>query len=370
LATKSLRGSTTDVTCEVVRTESAVRALDGQITELLKSRGQAADPTLRVDYYLANLSLRRASPALTLVRKEGRLLAALFGGESRVWGIPMGVVVCGDQCGDSFLACADRDREGSLNAAVQCLLSRLRTHSVLLRDNQSGRIAVNSNVKMTARTVPVQRDLALPGSYEMFLRGLGYWSRRNVRRCRRRAERAGWSFHTEVGETDFEWAVRSLEKRQQFRKTAAQLRACLKLVSSARTSLRVGLKTADQQWVGLAGARIEGNRLYVDFQLNHDGYRNCSVSLVLRSLLIEYAIARGIDTMVFPNGCAGMLQRYCSVAACTYTLIEKNLIVLELAKSAGAWLFPDFYGTARLRQFREPPPSPVRTVPRVDAIAE
>jgi len=73
----------------------------------------------------------------------------------------------------------------------------------------------------------------------------------------------------------------------------------------------VGLKSRDGAWLSIAAGWFTGARAVMFFQLNDDrDHEDASLSVVLRGLLIETLIRRGIPELVFWSGCAAPLSRY------------------------------------------------------------
>jgi hypothetical protein len=262
--------------------------------------------------------------------------------------LPTGFICCGDGSGDNFLLSSEEDQVAALNIAIRELLSARWIHAVLLKSRHGDQISRHEHASSRESVRDLRRELLLPGSFETFLGTLGYRTRRNFRHYRRRAESARWTFHSGLDEQSFAAGVLGMQGCQQFAKSRRYLEKCLAFVD-APGSLRIGLRTPEGQWVGLAGGRIEGARLYLLFQLNHSGYLPWSVSTVLRSLLIEYAVSRGVDRIVFLDGCGGALRPYCVPEQCRITLIEKQNLLAGVARAARELIF------------RTPPPAAAST---------
>jgi hypothetical protein len=237
--------------------------------------------------------------------------------------LPTGFICCGDGSGDN--SAFFRRRSGrSSDIAIRELLSARWIHGILLKSRHGDQISRHEHANSRETVRDLRRALLLPGSFE-----------------------------TGLVEQSFAAGVLRMQGSQQFAKSRRYLENCLAFVDAPR-ALRIGLRTPEGQWVGLAGGRIEGARLYLLFQLNHSGYLPRSylprsVSTVLRSLLIEYAISRGVDRIVFLVGCGGALRPYSVPEQCRITLIEKQNLLADVARAARELIF------------RTPPPAAAST---------
>jgi GNAT acetyltransferase-like protein len=84
------------------------------------------------------------------------------------------------------------------------------------------------------------------------------------------------------------------------------------------------------EWIGLAGGWCVGRRAYMNMQLNDLAHSQLSVSLVLRSYLIEELIARGMSELVFLGGSSAPLDLYCD---------HPEVIIMNIDKRSRPWHF-------------------------------
>ena len=73
----------------------------------------------------------------------------------------------------------------------------------------------------------------------------------------------------------------------------------LAMIGAMPAHITMGLLGADGKWIGLAGGSYVGNRAYLITQLNDRTRPRESVSLVLRSYMIETLINRRCQELIF-----------------------------------------------------------------------
>ncbi len=150
--------------------------------------------------------------------------------------------------------------------------------------------------------------LELPDSYDAFLRGLGRHTRRDMRRVRRDAQKAGFVFQ-------FCAAARSgaLERHRLGYEThprryrPEQIDAYDAFLSVQEQGFHALLRSREGQLLSCCAGFIAEGTAYVLYQLNHRGYRSASLSLTNRSYTLEHLIALGVREFTLPGGGSGIL---------------------------------------------------------------
>jgi hypothetical protein len=82
------------------------------------------------------------------------------------------------------------------------------------------------------------------------------------------------------------------------------------MIEAMPSRLLIGLRRANGEWISLAGGWYVGDRAILNMQLNDRRCGRDSVSLVLRSYLIEALIKRGFRELIFWAKTAAPLSRY------------------------------------------------------------
>jgi len=82
------------------------------------------------------------------------------------------------------------------------------------------------------------------------------------------------------------------------------------MIEAMPSRILVGLRRSSGEWISLAGGWYAGDRVVLNMQLNDRACGRESVSLVLRSYLLEQLINRGIREVVFWGGTSAPLSSY------------------------------------------------------------
>jgi hypothetical protein len=82
------------------------------------------------------------------------------------------------------------------------------------------------------------------------------------------------------------------------------------MIEAMPSRILVGLRRNSGEWISLAGGWYDGERVVLNMQLNDRACARESISLVLRSYLIEQLINRGIRELVFLAGTSPPLSYY------------------------------------------------------------
>jgi Acetyltransferase (GNAT) domain len=143
--------------------------------------------------------------------------------------------------------------------------------------------------------------LKLPTTYDEFLGKLGPRTRRNFRHYRRKSERAGNEFSSMLEFAEFVALSRVLLPNAAYAtaKSKRTLDRHLAMIEAMPSRILIGLRRVGGEWIGLAGGWRVGDRTILAMQLNNRTYDRESLSIVLRSYLIEALIKQGVRELVF-----------------------------------------------------------------------
>jgi hypothetical protein len=160
-----------------------------------------------------------------------------------------------------------------------------------------------------------------------------------MRYYRRRAERAGWDFVSNI-ESETAWAViESLYPLQEIGRNRVQLNICQQQLTDVPGVFFSGLRTKEGEWISIIGGWVKGVNFFILLQMNDASYTKESVSTVLRSYLIESAIDAGIHRMKFIGGCEGILKKYCRLRI-SHLVVQRKSYLSRLSGRVVCWLFP------------------------------
>jgi len=295
------------LTANIVSTAARIRDLEGFVSSLAPEPGMLAPR-----FFLASLEPRFCRPCVVVVSQGRRIAGLLYGRERLVAGIPTGIVLGDDTLGAMVVARPD-EAESVLQCAVETLLERKAALRFRL---SSDRLALfqaetsKANAEIHFYREEHHAHLELPRACDEFLANVGGHTRHNFCRYRRRSESAGNEFCPDLPFADFCAAAEQLFPKEAYARHEANFRQCLAMIEAMPSRILVGLRRARGEWVSLAGGWYAGDRVVLNMQLNDRTCGRESVSLVLRSYLIEQLINRGIRELVFWGGTSAPLSSY------------------------------------------------------------
>jgi len=296
-------------------TLSSAEAIRG-LKEAARQLMPLYDPMLDPHYFLASLS-KEWAPRVVVVRSGPDLVGIIYAKERKVWGIPTGIVRINQTLSDALLGRSGNTKE-ILSLAVESLLGLPRTLSVELK-LPAGLELDASSEHWPAKSVQVRSSwlkdhhahLALPPTYDEFLNVLGSSSRHNFRYYRRRFESAGHRYVAHLPLELLSSVTWELKKKCSLPNQAEVIERCLEMVAAADTPLAVGLQHSNGEWVSVAAGCYRPGQALVLFQLNSDqDFARSSLSVVLRSFMIENLIQAGCPELVIFGGTVPPLSRY------------------------------------------------------------
>jgi hypothetical protein len=261
-------------------------------------------------FFLASVSERKWKPCVVVVSREDRTVGLLYCKERLVAGIGTRIAFGDDALGTMVVADPE-ETESIIHCAVKALLKHMVGVRFLV---SSGRLSFVEGLRENAdlSLCPARRHahLRLPRTYDEFLVRMGPQLRRNFRRYRRRSEMTGNEFSPDHAFPDFCTAARRLFPNSAFATSERDLERCLAMIESMPSRLLIGLRGRNGESISLAGGWYVGDRAILNMQLNDRRFGRDSLSLVLRSYLIEALIRRGFRELVFWAGTSPPLSFY------------------------------------------------------------
>lgn len=156
--------------------------------------------------------------------------------------------------------------------------------------------------------------LELPAEYETLLGRLGRHTRRDMRRLRREARSAGFTFEFVEGMRCGAGERHRLGGETHPRRyRPQQIDAYDTFLAAQDRSFHALLRSRAGELVSCCAGFIADRASFLLYQLNHRGYRSASLSLTNRSFAIEHLIGQGIRELVLPGGGSGILTHACSI---------------------------------------------------------
>ena len=358
------KSEVTHLNATVLTEETPILALREELDTLIRLSGRANDITIALPYFLARTRELNSRPVVVAVYERNQLIGVVYGAKRIIQGIAVGVIRCGDLCGDGTgIALNFRWPEVALAAITQLFKSenphliRFSVQTNRLVSNSLSQIndfhrdlclaMVETSTKLSPTSVqglkqPNRHVLLLPNSYTGFLDSLGRQTRRNMRYYRRRADQAGWSLVTNIGAEDLAKAIQALYPiRMNGHPYRLEIGSFLQTWKSVPNGFCSALVGADKQWISLVAGWAVGGTLFIHLQLNHGAYAKDSVSTVLRGYLIENAIEAGFQDIQWIGGCQGGLSKYCIHDEVLHLIIRKGGFY-SLIQLGARVIFPEF----------------------------
>ena len=291
----------------IVRNPADILALSGFVS------GLAAEPgMLAPRFFLASLISEPFKPCVVVVEEDTRVAGLVYCKERHILGIPTGIVVADDTLGAMVAAHPD-ETDSVMRCALRALLKRksaLRWRLPAERVPMLLKESAAAGFDVHFRREGHHGFLQLPAAYSDFLAGLHRSTRHNLNRYRRRSEEAGDQFCSELDFAAFCAAAERLLPQSAYRLTRGELQRSLAMLAEMPSRQLVGIRQSNGAWISLAGLWCTGDRAFMAIQLNDRRLMRESVSVVLRSCLIEDLIGRGFRTLVFLDGVSKPLSSY------------------------------------------------------------
>lgn len=291
-------------------------------------------------YFISKPGILNRAPVLLLVVREdiphhqplqpADLLGTLLVYEYSVGGLRSGLFTSNDRSGRTSLI-APSELRFSIAFFASTWLVRHRAHLVMLTfgEGTPSDIATSNRlidsgipVRWATRTRSVPDFLPLQGTMDDTLASIGQRTRSNMRYYRRRAEKElGCVFSPELEITPSELLAFNRECMYAVPDRVAAWR--LRNLRELGQPLLMGLRDRDGRLLSLIGGRRLGTSTEIFWQMNRNDLPQYSLSLVLRSYLLEHEIARGAKRFYVEGGSSHPINR--SFRHCNLT----DLVVLR-----------------------------------------
>ena len=263
-------------------------------------------------FFLATLSPPYFRPCVVVVSQGSRIAGILYARERMIAGIPTGIVLGDDTLG-TMVAAHPQEMESVLHCAVAALLK----HKAALRFRVAFDRLPSLHIESAKAGTEIRfyreqhhEHLELPRTYDQFLLNVRRSTRHNLCRYRRRSESAGNLFCQDLGFTDFCLVAKFLFPKGSYLSPKWAFHRALAMIEASPSRFLIGLRRRGGDWISLAGGWYVGDSAFLALQLNDRTCARESVSLVLRSYLIEHLIGRGIRKLVFWGGTSAPLSFY------------------------------------------------------------
>lgn len=325
----------TPFTASIVSTAAEVHDLTAFVSSLVPEPGMLAPR-----FFLASLLPRHRRPCVVVVSQGARVAGLLYAGERTVAGIPTGIVL-----GDATLGTMVVARPDEAESVLQCAVETLLRHKIALRFRVSAdhlglfqAETANANAEIHCYREEFHAHLELPRTYDAFLGKFRSHTRHNFYRYRRRSELAGNEFCPDLSFADFCAAANRLFPMEAHARHKSNFHQCLAMIEAMPSRILTGLRRSTGEWISLAGGWCADDRAVLNMQLNNRTYAKESVSLVLRSYLIEQLINRGIRELVFWAGTSAPLNYYIAHREEYMTYVDSRSHPWRLVRRACATL--------------------------------
>jgi len=303
-------------------------------------------------FFLASI-LPPWRPSVVVVSQGQRMAGLLYCRELVVAGIGTRIVV-GDDSLDIMVVARSEEAE----SVIDCAVKELVKHNAALRLLvDPGKLPLLRGMQAIAdvRFSRAERHahLELSPSYDSFLAKLGPRTRRNFRYYRRKSELVGNEFSPEETHPNFCAAARQLITKAELALNRTNLERCLAMIETMPSRIMVGLRNRNGDLISVAGGWHDGRRAVVIMQLNDRAFAQASLSLVLRSYLIEDLINRGFRELVFWAGSSAPISSYSGSPELWIAYIDSRSMRWRISREAIAiagklapralrkWVVPD-----------------------------
>lgn len=327
----------------IVSSQGEIAKLTGFVASLI------AEPAmLDPRFFLASVLGRKWRPCVCKVTQGERIAGLLYFKEPLVAGIRTRIAFGDDSLGSLVVAHPD-EIESVTRCAFKALLKHMIAVRLLVRSERLPLLhSVDEKAMFGTYRGKRHAHLELPRTYDDFLQKLGPKTRRNFRYYRRKSELTGHEFVPELAFQDFCTVAERLFPKAAYAEIEPDLKKSLAMVESMPSRIMIGLRRNDGEWISLAGGWRVGDRAILNMQLNDQNYVRESLSLVLRSYLIEMLIKQGCRELVFWAGSSAPLSLYCTSPHLSIAYIDGGSLLWKLVR-----LGCEKVSTATPRAFRE-----------------
>lgn len=271
------------------------------------------------DLQLFRVSLSRSwTPRVVVVRRGNDLAGVVFAKERKLLrNLGLGVTHADLTFGSALMGDANEQRD-IFQVALETLLARRGTRAVRLTVRQCSPELAAIQKFQSSRLLDCDTCdfdghavLSLPRTYEDLLQTFGKTTRRNFRYYQRHFESAGHTYVNELSMSELRSAALYLRPNCGKTLPLDSVERTLRMVSSAERPMAVGLKHQNGEWLSVMIGVYTPAAGVLMMQLNNDrNFPRESLSVVLRSYLLESLINEGKTEMIAWGGTAPPLDRY------------------------------------------------------------
>lgn len=302
---------------------------------------------LAPQFFLASVLERKWRPCVSVVSRGERLVGLLYFKEPLVAGIRTRLAF-GDDSLSSMVVAHPEEAESVIRCGLKALLKHMMALRLLVRSDRLPLLhGVQENATFGFYRAKRHEHLELPRTYDELLAKMGPRTRRNFRYYRRKSELTGHGFVPDLAFPDFCAAAGRLFPRAAYAEIEPNLKKCLAMIEAMPSRIIVGLRRSNGEWISLAGGWRVGDRAVLNMQLNDRTRVRESISLVLRSYLIEMLINQGCRELVFWAGSSAPLSFYCTSPGLFIAYIDGGALPWRLFRQACArvsTLAPTIFG--------------------------
>ena len=303
------------------------------LTDFVSSLPQKS-AMLAPEFFLASVSPRGWRPAIVVVSQGQRIAGLLYFKERVIAGIGIRFAFGNNALG-AMVAAHPNEIESVLDCGIKALLKRMIALRFLVHADQLPLLKrIRTDADVAFFSTKNHAHLQLPRTFNDFLAKLGARTRRNFRNFRRKSESAGNQFVQKLNFADFSNASRNLLPNAALARSKETHEKHLAMIGAMPSQMLVGLRGKNSEWIGLAGGWIEDGRAILVMQLNDRTRARESISLVLRSYLIEALIQQGIREIIFWEGTSAPLSAYATYPEMVMAHLDAQSFALRLVRRA------------------------------------
>jgi hypothetical protein len=154
---------------------------------------------------------------------------------------------------------------------------------------------------------------------------LGSKTRRNMRYFRQQSVLADQHFIENVPLDDFAAAAAQLARQNVVGANKGGIERGMSIFRAVEKPLLAGLRAQDGEWLSILGGWYDKGRVVVFLQMNSDKrHARQSLSLVMRSYVIEMLIRQGHHDLVWWAGVGLPLSRYVKAIPTCWVYLDSN----------------------------------------------
>ncbi|HSU19853.1 MAG TPA: hypothetical protein VLI45_08950 [Acidobacteriaceae bacterium] len=325
------------------------------LLEALAAKTGQVEAVSDFHYYLGKPGLLNRRPVLLLFTEDrsealeavlpGSVMGAALLFEYQVAGISTAMYTSNDRSGRRTVIAMPEHRLRLATAAAAFLLER-RAHIVML----SVRVETSQQTcDLLSRTTPLgswvyrEREVAeylpLCSTFDATLAQIGKRTRTHMRYYRRRAEeQLGCIFLADANVSDDELLQLNRESVYPVPEQLAIWRR--RALDQFSDPILMGLRDGEGRWMALLGGRRLNGDTEILWQMNRSELRSHSLSLVLRTYLIEHEISAGSRRLYLDGGSGHSISHSFVTASVTDVAAMRPTLLSFAARKVARKVIP------------------------------